>query len=169
MIGTCPGWDGSTEDSSGSKWQDPNVCKRRPKVYGLIESTWGTGRGRMWAERMQGGEELHGVCGDPWELGWLEHKVQKVMEVPTGHIMVGASLKCQAMHLDVIWQATGNCGGRETVVKERKEGTSLVIQWLRFWAPSAEDLGLSPGRGTRFYMLQLRPGAVKVNKHINFF
>ena len=47
-------------------------------------------------------------------------------------------------------------------------GTSLVAQWLRFHAPSAVVLGLIPGQGIRFHMLQLkipgastRPGAAK--------
>ena len=35
-------------------------------------------------------------------------------------------------------------------------GTSLVVQWLRFWAPSAEGPGLLLGRGTRPHILQPR-------------
>ena len=35
-------------------------------------------------------------------------------------------------------------------------GTSLVIQWLRLHAPSAEGLGSIPGQGTRSSMLQLK-------------
>lgn len=31
----------------------------------ILESKGGMGRGRMWAERMQGGEERHGVYGEP--------------------------------------------------------------------------------------------------------
>ena len=47
-------------------------------------------------------------------------------------------------------------------------GTSLVVPWLRFWAPTAEGLGLILGQGTRshvlqprFCMLQLGPGTAK--------
>ena len=49
--------------------------------------------------------------------------------------------------------------------------TSLVIQWVRLCAPNTGDPGSIPGRGTRARMpqlrvclLQLRPGATKINK-----
>ena len=32
------------------------------------------------------------------------------------------------------------------------QGTSLVVQWLRLCAPSAEGPGLIPGQGTRSHM-----------------
>ena len=35
-------------------------------------------------------------------------------------------------------------------------GTCLVVQGLRLWAPDAAGLGLIPGQGTRSHMLQLR-------------
>ena len=35
-------------------------------------------------------------------------------------------------------------------------GTSLVVQWLGFHAPSTGVLGSSPDQGTRSHMLQLR-------------
>ena len=41
-------------------------------------------------------------------------------------------------------------------------GTSLAVQWLRLWARSAGGLGSIPGQGTRFRMLQPRPGAAKL-------
>ena len=44
-----------------------------------------------------------------------------------------------------------------------KQGTSLVVQWLRFCNPNAGVLGSIPGQGTSSYMPQLRPGAA------NFF
>ena len=47
------------------------------------------------------------------------------------------------------------------------EGTSLVVQWLRLWAPNAGGLCSIPSRGTRSRMPQLRPGAAK--KVNNFF
>ena len=34
-------------------------------------------------------------------------------------------------------------------------GASLVVQWLRLWAPSAGGPGSIPGQGTRSHMLQL--------------
>ena len=49
--------------------------------------------------------------------------------------------------------------GRESILKivfKRWDlGTCLVVQWLRLCVPSAGDLGLTSGRGTRSHMLQL--------------
>ena len=44
-----------------------------------------------------------------------------------------------------------------------KIGTSLVVQWLRLYAPNAEGLGSIPGQGTRARMLPLKilPAATK--------
>ena len=39
--------------------------------------------------------------------------------------------------------------------------TSLVVQWVRYWAPNVGDLGSISGQGTRSHMLQRRPGEVK--------
>ena len=38
---------------------------------------------------------------------------------------------------------------------------SLVVQWLRLWAPIARDPGSIPGQGTGSHVLQLRPGVAK--------
>ena len=62
----------------------------------------------------------------------------------------------------------------------KKEGTSLVVQWVRLSAPDAGGPGSIPGWGTRSRMHaatkslhaatkrsrmpQLRPGAAKTNK-----
>ena len=43
----------------------------------------------------------------------------------------------------------------------RKDGTSLVVQWLRLHTPKAGKLGSIPGQGTRSHMLQLSPSAAK--------
>ena len=40
--------------------------------------------------------------------------------------------------------------------KDFKNGTSLVVQWLRLCAPNAGGLGSILGQGTKFHMLQLR-------------
>ena len=40
-------------------------------------------------------------------------------------------------------------------------GTSLVIQWLRLFAPNVGGLDLIPGQGTRSHMLQLGPSTNK--------
>ena len=47
----------------------------------------------------------------------------------------------------------------------KTEGTSLVVQWLRFCAPNAGGLGLIPGQETKSCMLQRRPSTAKqINK-----
>ena len=49
-----------------------------------------------------------------------------------------------------------------------QRGTSLVVQWLRFWAPNVGGLGSIPDQETRSHRLQLRPGAAKqTNTYIN--
>ena len=40
-------------------------------------------------------------------------------------------------------------------------GTFLVVLWLRLCAPNAGGLGSTPDQGTRFCVLQLRPGEAK--------
>ena len=58
--------------------------------------------------------------------------------------------------------STGPSGkARVLTLKSRRQGTSLVAQWLRLRAPTTEGLGSIPGQGTRSHMLQLRPGAAK--------
>lgn len=46
-------------------------------------------------------------------------------------------------------------------LKSSAVGTSLVVQWLKFCAPSAGGQGSIPGKETRSCMLQLKPGAAK--------
>ena len=48
-----------------------------------------------------------------------------------------------------------------------RSGTSLVVQWLRLWAPSPGGPGLILGQGARSHMLQLRPRAAKLKKKKN--
>ena len=43
--------------------------------------------------------------------------------------------------------------------KELKQGTCLVVQWLRLHTPNAGAWGSIPGQGTRSHMWQLRPAA----------
>ena len=49
----------------------------------------------------------------------------------------------------------------DVAIKKLRNGTSLVIQWLRLHAPNAGDPGSIPGQGIRPYMLQLRPSTAK--------
>ena len=42
-----------------------------------------------------------------------------------------------------------------------KGGLSLVARWLRLYPPNAGGPGSIPSQGTRYYMLQLRPGAAE--------
>ena len=46
-------------------------------------------------------------------------------------------------------------------IENASVGTSLVVQWLRLWAPNARGPGLIPGQGTIFHMPKLRPGTLK--------
>ena len=39
-----------------------------------------------------------------------------------------------------------------------------MVQWLRLHAPNAGGPGSTPGQGTQFFMLQLRPSATKKKK-----
>ena len=41
--------------------------------------------------------------------------------------------------------------------KPGPQGTSLVAQWLRLWAPKSGGLGSITGQGTRFHRPQVRP------------
>ena len=43
-------------------------------------------------------------------------------------------------------------------------GTSLVVQWIRYPAPTAGDLGLIPDQGSRSHVLQRRPSVAKKKK-----
>ena len=67
------------------------------------------------------------------------------------------------------WQSTK---GRRLLTLERAgQRTSLVVQWLRLWAPNAGGLGSIPGQGTRSHMLQLKilNVATKLINKINMF
>ena len=46
---------------------------------------------------------------------------------------------------------------------------SLVVHWLKFSTPNAGGPGSIPGQGTRFQMLQLRPGTTKLFKNKELF
>ena len=50
---------------------------------------------------------------------------------------------------------------KEKTLKGRKEGTSLVFQWLRFHSPNARGAGLITDQETRSHRWQLRPVAAK--------
>ena len=56
----------------------------------------------------------------------------------------------------------GWCFGKKGKV-EWVQGTSLVIQWGRLYAPNVGDLGSIPGQGSRSHMIQLRPSTAKIN------
>ena len=47
--------------------------------------------------------------------------------------------------------------------QESYSGTSLVVQWVRVYAPNVGCPGLIPGQGTRYRILQLRTDAAKIN------
>ena len=43
-----------------------------------------------------------------------------------------------------------------TKLIKRAMGTSLVVQWLKFWVPNARGLGSIPGQGTKTHMSKLK-------------
>ena len=43
-----------------------------------------------------------------------------------------------------------------SVIEKVHLGTSLVVLWLKLWAPNAGGPGSNSGQGTRCYMLQLK-------------
>ena len=53
-------------------------------------------------------------------------------------------------------------GERKSLLMKVKEGTSLVVQWLRLCTPNAGGLGSIPGQGARSHMQQLRPSEAKL-------
>ena len=51
-------------------------------------------------------------------------------------------------------------------LKEKKrEGVSLVVQWLRFCGPNAEGSGLIPGEGTTSCVTQLRAQMPQIKRN----
>ena len=48
--------------------------------------------------------------------------------------------------------------------KGHRSRASLVVQWLKARASSAEGLGSIPGQESRFHMPQLRPGSAKLKR-----
>ena len=59
-----------------------------------------------------------------------------------------------------------NCELPDVQASFRKDrgGTSLVVQWVRYPAPNAGDLGSIPGQVTKSHMPQQRPGDSQINK-----
>ena len=45
---------------------------------------------------------------------------------------------------------------KEKWARRNVAGSSLVVQWLRLYAPNTGGQGLVPGHGTKSHMLQLR-------------
>ena len=98
---------------------------------------------------------------------WVTSKVGivKAMLVSFGALSLGAfscHVTCLAIPspscLKTIWRdgwGRGRRREREIEIKSEWEGTSWMVQWLRFCAPSAGDLGLIPGQRTGSHMLQL--------------
>ena len=54
----------------------------------------------------------------------------------------------------------------KNIFQNSRKGTSLMVEWVRLWAPNAGDLGSIPGQGTRFRMQQLKiPNATTKTQH----
>ena len=56
----------------------------------------------------------------------------------------------------------------EADLKTVRLRASLVVQWLRLHVPNARGHSPIPGKGTRFYMSQLRHNAAKIKIKKNF-
>ena len=52
--------------------------------------------------------------------------------------------------------SVGMVEGVDFCPQDPSSGTSLVVQWLRLWAPNAGGPGSIPGQGTRSHMPQWR-------------
>lgn len=46
---------------------------------------------------------------------------------------------------------------------QRAQGTSLVVQWGRLFAPIVGDLDSIPGQRIRSHIIQLRPSTAKIS------
>ena len=54
----------------------------------------------------------------------------------------------------------------KNIFQNSRKGTSLMVEWVRLWAPNAGGLGSIPGQGTRFRMQQLKiPNATTKTQH----
>ena len=95
---------------------------------------------------------------------------------PTPPVSSQASSGSQAPHSSHLpWTASSGCpyrrlrptqfwGFKGMPLKSSSLETSLVVQWLRLWAPNAGVLGPIPGQRTRSCMPQLNPSTVKKKK-----
>ena len=52
----------------------------------------------------------------------------------------------KSLGVPVVW---AGCWDKEGILRVAPSGDCLVVQWLRFYVPSAGGQGLIPGQGTR--------------------
>ena len=139
------------------RWHQFNGRKRRGTKEPLDEG--GRGKWKSWlkfniqkTKIMASINILHGKQkGKKWKqwqtlFSWAPKSLQTVTAV--------MKLKDACSLEEKLWQTQRAYWKAET-------GTSLMVQWLRLWAPNAGGLGLIPGQGTRSHMSHLRPDAAK--------
>ena len=81
-----------------------------------------------------------------------------------GILYKGAGLRSDPMIFDTLVRRSR----KNHSLKVASTGAFLAVQWLRLRAPRAGGLGLFPGQGTRFHMLQLETRRSQI-KVINIF
>ena len=92
-------------------------------------------------------------CQDPWLTGSLSpYQGWNLCPLQQKHVVLTIRPPGKSLHV-----VKPYINGVKMYIIE----TSLVVQWVRYWAPNAGDPGSISGQGTRSHMLQRRPSAVK--------
>ena len=132
-------------------------------MFCAVHSTW-LG---IWEE----GRGVRGHRCDPWACHWPAVQPEaslRLSEPRFPHLYDGGWQPCPTCHLPTagwgvrlmsLWFSvifTAPLPWRSFPIKRAHLGISLVVQWLRLFAPNAGGLGLIPSQGTRSYMPQLR-------------
>ena len=157
-------WSGKLEENSRNRRNRRHVYFLRVGTAAVRQPFWPSGRGHNEAARAFHVERIY-VYRTKWP-------VPKQAPIAVRMRSAVSTLSCyRTMYLH-------NRGLRATawlpppwllcafpthsiIFKNYESGTSLVVQGLRLWAPSAGGPGSIPGQGARSHTLQLRPRAAK--------
>ena len=138
-------------------------------------------RGVEWVRRWERGSKGRGYM---YTYGWFMLRFDWKQQNPVKQLSFNKKLKNKKKEMDKNWGrkwhlllllfSVDNKGSSRTLQVEKKKklgtylwsrgednqnamlGTSLVVQWLRFWALNVRGPNLIPGQGTRSHMPQLR-------------
>ena len=88
----------------------------------------GRGLETRWQRHMEKVVSAHCMFLQGWDIGGARNR--------------GSGQRVQCLRIEMLG------------VKDDKGGTSLVVQWLRSWAPNVGGLNLIPGHGTRSFVPQ---------------